>query len=345
MERVVSHPSRRAVLLGGGALLAAPFVISGAARAAGGSIVLYAAQHQQVVDMINKAFTQATGIAVRVHQGEAPEIANQIATEGAHSPADVFFTENSPELLLLDERHMLAPVSKSTLAQVPAKWSARSGNWLGVLARNSVLGYNPKLLAAAALPASLMDLAQPAWKHRVAFAPTDADTLPLIGAIAALKGRAAALAWLRGMRANAHIYDDDEGVIAAVDRGAVATGIINAYYWCRLHTEQGAAKTASRIHRFAPGDVGNLINVSGAAVLASSRNQAAAQRYLAFLVAASTQAMLARSDVDFEYPLHPGVAANPLLTPFASLRPPPITIAAIGDDQVAAHLLQDAGLV
>lgn len=336
---------RRTSLALGGAALAASFVRARAARAAGGSIVLYAAQHQQVVDMINKAFTRQTGIAVRVHQGEAPEIANQIATEGAHSPADVFFTENSPELLLLDERHMLAPVEKSTLAQVPARWSAPSGNWLGMLARDAVLGYNPKLVAAAALPTSLMNLAQPAWKGRVAFAPTDADTLPLIGAVAALQGRAAALAWLRGMKANARIYDDDEGVIAAVDRGAVATGIINTYYWCRLRTEQGAAKTASRIHRFAPGDVGNLINVSGAAVLASSRNQAAAQRYLAFLVAAPTQAALGRSDVDFEYPLRPGIAANRLLAPFASLRPPPITVAAIGDDRLAAQLLQEAGLV
>ncbi len=336
--------SRRAVLLGGGVLLAAPFVASRAAQA-GTPLVLYAAQHEQVVDMITRAFTKSTGIAVRTRFGEAPEIANQIATEGRHSPADVYFTENSPELLLLDERHMLAPVEKSTLAQVPARWSAPSGNWLGVLARDSVLAYNPRLVTADALPASLLDLAAPAWKGRVAFAPTDADTLPVIGAIAALKGRAAALAWLRGMKANAKIYDDDEGVIAAVDRGAVATGIVNSYYWCRLRTEQGAAKTASRLHRFSPDDVGNLINVSGAAVLASSRRQAEAQRFLAFLVSAPMQMALAQSDIDFEYPLRPGIAANPLLAPFASLRPPPVTIAGIGDDRLAARLLQDVGLV
>ena len=336
--------SRRAVLLGGGVFLAAPFVASRAAQA-GTPLVLYAAQHEQVVDMITRAFTKSTGIAVRTRFGEAPEIANQIATEGRHSPADVYFTENSPELLLLDERHMLAPVEKSTLAQVPARWSAPSGNWLGVLARDSVLAYNPRLVTADALPASLLDLAAPAWKGRVAFAPTDADTLPVIGAIAALKGRAAALAWLRGMKANAKIYDDDEGVIAAVDRGAVATGIVNSYYWCRLRTEQGAAKTASRLHRFSPDDVGNLINVSGAAVLASSRRQAEAQRFLAFLVSAPMQMALAQSDIDFEYPLRPGIAANPLLAPFASLRPPPVTIAGIGDDRLAARLLQDVGLV
>ncbi len=344
MEVALAVHSRRAALVGGAAALAAPFVLSRAARAAG-ALVLYAAQHEQVVDMITAAFTNATGIAVKAHLGEAPEIANQIATEGAHSPADVYFTENSPELLLLDERGMLAPVDKATLAQVPGKWSAPAGNWLGVLARDSVLAYNPKLVDAGALPASLLDFADPAWKGRVAFAPTDADTLPIIGAIVALKGREAALAWLKAMRANAKVYDDDEGVIAAVDRGAVATGIINAYYWCRLVTERGAAKTASKLHRFAPGDVGNLINVSGAAVLKSSRQQVAAQRFLAHLVSETMQAALAASEVDFEYPLRPGVAANKLLAPFDTLRPPAITIAQIGDDRQAAQLLQAAGLV
>jgi iron(III) transport system substrate-binding protein len=344
MEVVLVALSRRAALVGGGAVLAAPFVWSGTARAAG-SLVLYAAQHRQAVDMINKAFTQATGIAVQVHHGEAPEIANQIATEGVHSPADIYFTENSPELMLLDERGLLAPVDKETLAQVPARWNAPTGNWLGVLARDTVLGYNPKLIAEVALPPSLLDLAGPAWKDKVAFAPTDADALPLIGAVAALKGRAAALAWLKGMKNNAKLYDDDEGVIAAVDRGAVATGIVNTYYWARLRTEQGPAKTVSKLHRFAPGDLGNLINVSGAAALKSAPNPAAAQRYLALLVSAPMQTALAQSDIDFEYPLRPGVAANQLLTPFDKLRPPAITVAQIGDDKLAAQLLEEAGLV
>lgn len=333
--------SRRAALASGAALLATPFV----ARAANRDLVLYAAQHGQVVDMITAAFKKETGITVRVHRGDAPEIANQIATEGTHSPADVFFTENSPELLLLDERKLLAPVDKETLALIPAKWSATTGNWLGVLARDTVLGYNPKLIAENALPASLLDLAKPEWKGRVSFAPTDADTLPIIGAIVSLKGKSEAQAWLRGMKVNSKVFDDDEGVIAAVERGSVATGIINNYYWWRLRTERGAARMVSRLYRFAPGDVGNLINVSGAGVLASSKNPEAAQRLLAFLVSKPMQAALAASDVDFEYPLRPGVAANPLLTPLSSLHPPAITITEIGDDRLAAGLLQEAGLV
>lgn len=311
------------------------------------TLTLYSAQHEQMIDQLTAAFTKETGIAVKVRQGEAPEIANQILTEGTASPADVYFTENSPELMLLDEKGMLAKVKPETLAKVPAKYSSADGNWLGVLGRENVLAFNTSMIQESQLPASLLDLAKPEWKGKVAIAPADADFLPLVGAIKALKGEAVALDWLKGLKQNAQVFDDDEGVVAAVERGAAATGIINNYYWARVQAEQGADKMHSQIRHFSNGDVGGLINVSGAAALKSSKNPEAAQRFLAFLVSKSTQEMLATGKIDFEYPLNKQVtaAADPVLKPFNQLQPPKITLTQIGDDQAAADLLRQAGLL
>ena len=340
------HPSPRASrpVVRPLALLLPTLLMAASAAARAETLTLYSAQHPQMVGEITADFTRLTGIDVRTRTGEAPEIASQIVQEGAASPADVYFTENSPELVLLDEKGLLAPVDKATLAAVPARDSAATGDWVGVLARENVLAFDPDLIKPAALPSSLLDLAQPEWKGRVAIAPTDADFLPLVAAIAHLKGRDAALNWLRAMKANAQVFDDDEGVVAAVDRGAVATGIINSYYWARLHQEKGAA-TRSAIHHFGGGDVGGLINISGAAVLRSSKHAAAAQRFLAFLVSRPLQARLARENVDFEYPLVPGVPANPLLRPFDELDPPPVSVTQLGDDRESAKLLREAGLL
>ena len=328
-----------ALAMGTGFLVLAP-----AARAET-VLTLYSAQHGQVVRMLTDAFKVRTGIAVQVHSGEAPEIANQIIAEGARSPADVVFVENSPELVLLDEHHLLAPVNPAILAAVPRQDSAPDGNWLAVLARQNVLAWNPRMIAEDALPKTLLSLADPAWKGKIAIAPGDADFLPLVGAVIHAEGKAKALAWLEGLKRNAKIYQDDEGVVAAVERGSVATGVINNYYWARLRTERGADHTVSRIAQFAPGDLGALINVSGAAVLASSKHKAEAEKFLAFMVSEQAQAMLAASSVDYEYPLRPGVAANPLLTPMTDLHPPAITPPQLGDDRVAAELLQQAGLL
>ncbi len=309
------------------------------------TLTLYAAQHHQLVDMVIAAFTKQTGIAVKTRFGEAPELAAQIVREGARSPADLYFTENSPELVLLDEKKLLAPVDPAALQAVPAKYNPADGSWLGVLVRENVLTFDPAKIKEAELPASLYDLAKPEWKGKVAIAPSDADFLPLIAASVALKGRDATLAWLKGLKANAAVFDDDEGVVAAVERGSVATGVINSYYYYRARVEQGADKTRSQVHHFAGGDLGALLNVSGAGVLKSSRHGAEAQQFLAFLVSKPVQDMIARSDVDFEYPLAPGVAANPALKPMDQLQPPDVSIKQLGDDSDAAKLLRQAGLL
>ncbi len=309
------------------------------------TLTLYSAQHPQVDAMLIQEFTKQTGIQVQVREGEGPEIAAQIIQEGADSPTDVFFTENSPELILLDEKGLLAPVSPATLKLIPPAYNAPDGSWIGVVARENVLAYNPGLIGQSALPASLLDLARPEWQGKIGIAPSDADFLPLVSAVIKLHGRPAALAWLQGLKANAKIYDDDEGLVAAVSRGAVATGIINNYYWDRLETSLGADNIHSRIYHFRNGDIGGLINVSGAAILKSSHHQDAAQRFLAFIVSQKAQKLLAASDIDYEYPLAAGVGPNAKLTPLQDLQPPSVDVSALGDDQEAGALLQQAGLI
>ena len=308
-------------------------------------LTLYSAQHEQMVDMLVEGFKTETGIEIAVHKGEAPEIANQILQEGPSSPADLYITENSPELLLLEEKGMLSKVDAATLAQTPAHYSSPTGVWLGVLARENVLAFNTAAIKADALPPSLLDLAKPEWKGKVAFSPTDADFLPLISTIEALEGKDTALAWLKGLKDNGQVFDDDEAVVAAVDRGTAGVGIINSYYFYRAQAETGAGKMKSDIHHFGGGDAGALVNVSGAAVLKSSKHQAEAQKFLAYITSKPVQAALAASDIDFEYPLADGVAANPALRPFKDLQPPAMDMTKLGDDQGAADLLREAGLL
>lgn len=317
----------------------------GLAHAAPPPLVIYGAQHPQVEAMLAKAFTEKTGIPVKIHDGEGPDIASQIISEGAASPADIFYTENSPELNLLSEQGLLAPVNPSSLAQIPARYSSSKGDWVGVTARENVLDYNPSKISEAELPSSLLDLADPKWQGKIGIAPSDGDFLPLVSAVIKLYGKDKALAWLKGLKANAKIYEDDEGVAAAVAHGDVATGIINNYYYYRLRTQLGMDGIHSQIYHFKNGDVGALVNVSGGAVLKSAAEPKEAQEFLAFLVSKQAQELLGKSNVAFEYPLRPGVNPNPALKPFNQLQPPAIKATDLGDDQEAGQLLQDAGLI
>jgi iron(III) transport system substrate-binding protein len=308
------------------------------------SITLYNGQHEQTTAALVAAFERETHIKVNVRTGDEAELADQIVQEGQSSPADVFYTENTPVLEALRERGLLAPVAASTLAQVPTRDDSAQGDWVGVSARVSALVYNTSEIAPSQLPRSILELAEPKWKGKVGFAPSETDFQPLITAIVKLDGRATAERWLKGLQANSRLYPDNETVVAQVNNGESAVGQINHYYWYRLRAELGQSGMHSALHYYAPGDPGDLVNISGAAVLKSSSHQADAQRLLAFLVSRTGQETIAHSH-SYEYPLRPGVSPAAGLRPFADVHPVAITPAELGDGSAALAMEQRLGLL
>jgi iron(III) transport system substrate-binding protein len=317
---------------------------AGGSPVSGDALTIYAGQHAATVQAIGAAFTKETGIPVQVRSGEDAEIANQIVAEGSASSADVVITENSPALMLLSEQGLLAPVDPTTLARVPAQYDSPTGDWVGVAARATVLVYNPSLLPEADLPASIRDLAKPEWRGKIGIAPAESDFQPFVAAVIKMEGHDAAAKWLEGLAANAKTYQGNFAILRAVDKGDIAAGIINHYYWFRMAAEVGADQMHSKLHYFRHQDPGALVVVSGAGALKASRHPAEAQRFLAFLVSDRGQQALVQSK-DFEYPLATGVAAPPDLEPFDKLDPPPVGVADLGDGRAAVELLQDAGLL
>jgi iron(III) transport system substrate-binding protein len=318
---------------------------SGGSALAGQTITLYNGQHEQTTDALVKAFEKKTGVIVKVRSDDEDVLAQQLEQEGSRSPADVFFTENTPPLGRLGEKGLLASLPAATMAATPAKYSASDGSWVGVSARVSVLVYNTAKLKAADLPKSVLDLASPKWKGKLDIAPSETDFAPIVTSIAADKGDAAAVAWLKALKANAgsHQDPDNETLVANVNKGTTDIGVINHYYWYRLRDELGQSGLHSRLATFAPGDDGYLLDVSGAAVLKSSTHQAAARALVAFLVSAAGEHVLASSD-SWEYPVGSAVT-NPALPPLASFRPRSFSLAQIGDGSHAITLLQQAGLL
>jgi iron(III) transport system substrate-binding protein len=331
-----------ALILTGGLLAGCGGSSSGSSE----SITLYNGQHVQTTDTLVAAFERATGITVNVRSDDEDTLADEIVTEGSNSPADVIYTENSPALEYLQNKDLLAPVNTTTLANTPSRFNSPQGDWLGVSARVSVLIYNPSLIGASELPTSVLQLADPKYRGKLAFAAGETDFQPIVTSVAHTDGRPAALKWLEGVKTNAgsHIYPDNETISSEVNRGAVAFGVINQYYWYRMRAELGAGSIHSKITYFAPHDPGYVIDVSGAAILRSSKHQAAAQRFLAFLVSRQGQEIIAHS-LSFEYPIIPGVKTAAPETPFGQLQPNSITIPELGDGSTAIALLREAGLL
>lgn len=340
------HFGRRQFLFGSAALAgAAALGASAPARllaAQQQTLTLYNGQHKKTTAAVVKAFTKATGIHVDVRNGHSSQLANQIIEEGGRSPADVFYSEESPPVLALANHSLLAPLKPETQQQIPQKYRAEDGTWSGISARSRIVAYNKSMIGSNELPESVLDFADKAWKDRVAYVPTSGAFQEQIVAIKLMKGHEAALNWLKGLKAYGKPYNGNMSALRAVEAGDVATALINDYYWYSLAEELGEDNLQSAIFHQGQQDPGALITLSAAGIVKSSKNVEAAQAFMAFMVSAQGQQAIVDSVA--EYPLRPGVESPYDLKPFDELGSPDVTAADLGDAADALLLEREAGL-
>jgi iron(III) transport system substrate-binding protein len=306
------------------------------------TLVLYNGQHKQTTAALVEAFTKATGIKVDIRKGSSSQLANQIIEEGNVSPADIFYAEESPPVVALAEKGLLSTLADETLKQIPARYVAKDGTWLGASMRSRVVAYNKELVKEGDFPASVLDFATEAWKDKIAYVPTSGAFQEQIIAIEKLKGRETALKWLKGLKAFGRPYNGNGAAMKAVEAGEIPAALINNYYWFNVAKEVGDDKMKSALFYFGDKDPGALLTVSAAGILKSSKNQDNAAKFLAFMVSEAGQEAIAGSVA--EYPVREGVKSPFALKPFEELSPPDVTPADLGDAADALVLEREAGL-
>jgi iron(III) transport system substrate-binding protein len=313
------------------------------AQNADATLTIYNAQHSSLTKAWVAAFTSATGIKVIQRNGKDDELSNQLVQEGDKSPADVFLTENSPAMALLDNAKLFAPLPADILSQVPENIRPSSGHWVPIAARSTVFVYNKAKLADDKLPKSILDLAQPEWKGRWAASPSGADFQAIVSALLDLKGNAATLAWLKGMKTNAAIYRGNGAVLRAVNAGQIDGGIIYHYYWFGDQAKTGENSNNTALHYFRNQDPGAFVSLSGGGILASSKHKKEAETFLRWLTGSGGQEIL-RTGTSFEYAVGNGEASNPKLPPLQDLQAPTIDPAKLNSKEVS-DLMTQAGLL
>lgn len=330
----------RKTLIAQAALIFTSLLGAGAASA---DIVVYNAQHESLTKSWVEGFTRETGIKVTVRNGGDSELGNQLVQEGAASPADVFLTENSPAMVLVDNAGLFAPVGPATLAQVDPAYRPSHGKWVGIAARSTVFVYNKDKLAAGDLPKSLLDLAQPKWKGRWAASPSGADFQAIVSALLELKGEAATLEWLKGMKANFTAFKGNSTVMKAVNAGQIEGGVIYHYYSFVDQAKTGENSNKTGLHYFKNQDPGAFVSISGGGVLASSKNKEEAQAFLKWVTGKGGQTIL-KTDNSFEYAVGQGAQSNPKLVPLKDLDSPKVDAAKLNSKKVV-DLMTKAGLL
>lgn len=326
-----------------GAAVALFGVHAAAAQEASDGIVVYNAQHESLAKEWAEGFTKETGIKVTLRNGKDSEFGNQIVAEGASSPADVFLTENSPAMALVEQAGLFAPVDAETLALVPETFRPESGKWTGIAARSTVFVYNKEKLPADQLPKSMLDLEKPEWKGRWGASPSGADFQAIVGALLQLKGEETTAAWLKGMKDNFTAYRGNGTVMKAVNAGEIDGGVIYHYYYFGDQAKTGENSNNVELHYFKQQDPGAFVSISGGGVLASSKHPKEAQAFLKWIAGKGGQDIL-KNGTSYEYAVGVGAESNPKLVPLADLDAPAVNPSQL-DSKKVTDLMTAAGLL
>lgn len=334
--------TRRRCLLALAALVA---LLSLAASACGGGddrLTIYSGRTEQLVGPLLEQFAQETGIPIDVRYGDSTDLALLIAEEGGKSPADVFLSQSPGAVGFLAEKGLLAPIGEETIGVVDERYRGAGGLWVGLTGRQRVLVYNEELVSEADLPQSVLELADPAYAGQVAVAPSNASFQDFVTVMRQTIGEDETLAWLTAMAENdAPVYTNNNAVVEAVGRGEVPMGLVNHYYNYRFLEEDPSLP--SRNYVFPGGDIGAMVLVSTASVLASTEHAEEASSFVEFLLSPEAQRYFAEET--FEYPLVAGTDPPEGLPDLAALELPAYEIETLGAELTeTARLIDESGI-
>jgi iron(III) transport system substrate-binding protein len=321
---------------------AAPEATPGASPVAGGNLTIYCGRSEELIGALVPRIEAATGIALDVRFGNTAELAAQILEEGDNTPAGLFFGQDAGSLGALARQGRLAELPDTILNQVDERFRSPDGLWIGLSGRARVLVYNPETTDVATLPASIIDLPATELGGPIGWAPTNASFQSFVTALRVTAGEDEARAWLAGIIATEPVtFDGNAPQIDAVANGEIAVGLVNHYYLYQARKE--TPDIAAENYYFPDGDIGSLINVAGAGVLAGSGQEAQALDVTQYLLGTEAQTYFATETS--EYPLVAGVEAGTDLPPLEDIDTPDIDLSDLDGLDETLTLLTELGLI
>jgi iron(III) transport system substrate-binding protein len=328
------------------ALLIGLALVAGPSNARAAEVVnVYTYRLPELIKPLFQAFTRETGI--RVNAVFAQEgLEERIRAEGRNSPADLLITVDIGRLQQAKDMGLTQPVASETVERnIPAAYRDPAGHWIGLSMRARVVYASRTRVPQERI--AYEDLADPTWKGRLCTrSGQHVYNIGLIASLIAHHGDAWTEQWLRAVRANLARKpaggDTDQAKIIYAGECDAALG--NTYYVGQMLTNERdpeQKKWAEAIKILFPNrdDRGTHVNISGAVMMKYAPHRDNARKLVEFLSTDEAQRLYA--DVNYEYPVKPGVPASDLVRSWGELKPDPLPLAEIAKHRAKASELVD----
>ena len=319
----------------------AALVFSAASVAqAADEIVVYSSRIDELIKPVFDAYTAKTGVPIKfITDKEAPLLA-RLQAEGENTPADMLITVDAGNLWQAEQVGVLKPLDSAVIkANIPAQYRSASGAWTGLSLRARTIVYSPERVQPEEL-STYEALGDANFEGRLCLRTSkkvynQSLTATLIETHGAGKTEEIIKSWVGNLATDP--FADDTALIQAVDAGLCDVGVVNTYYYGRLHKQNPALK--AKLFWPNQADRGVHVNLSGAGVTTHAPHPEAAQALLEWMSGPEAQGLFA--SLNQEYPANPAIAPDAEVAAWGSFKADSIPLEVAGKRQAEATMLMD----
>jgi len=294
-----------------------------------GVLNIYSSRHYGDLEAPFVAFSEATGIEVRVSAGTPRDLLGRLRADidrGDRSVADVFLAIDAGVLDLAAEEGLLQPIESDVLtSNIDEAFRDPDNHWFGLSIRTRTLVYNPENVTEEELAAvnTYSDLADPMWEGRLCMRPAShIYTVSLFSSLIYHLGEEEAATVTEGIANNVTRYiNSDTSQIKAVEAGECDVAIVNHYYMGRLANGDEADQAVFdnvALKWMNQDTTGVFFNVNGAGIVKNAANYDNAIRFLEYMATTENQcgSPTCFPGSNYEFPTNPEAEPNETIAGF-----------------------------
>ena len=313
--------------------------LSGTIQAAD-EVVVYSSRIDELIKPVFDAYTAKTGVPVKfITDKEAPLMA-RIKAEGANTPADLLLTVDGGNLWQAEQMGILQPMTSPIIEEnIPPQYRSSSDAWTGLSLRARTIVYSPERVQPDEL-STYEALADDQWEGRLCLRTSkkvynQSLTATLIETHGPEKTEQILKGWIGNLATD--VFADDNSVIQAVDAGLCDVGIVNSYYFGRLHKQNPELK--AKLYWPNQDDRGVHVNLSGIGMTKHAPHPEAAKKLVEWMTGSEAQSIFAGANMEF--PANPSVKPSAEVAAWGDFKADSIPVEVAGERQAEAIKMMD----
>ena len=321
-------------------LAALALTLFGGTAQAADEVVVYSSRIDELIKPVFDAYTAKTGVKIKFITDKEAPLMQRIKAEGDNGVADLLLTVDAGNLWQAEQMGILQPIKSDIIDQnIPPQYRASSHDWTGLSLRARTIIYSTERVKPEEL-STYEALADKQWEGRLCLRTAkkvynQSLTATLIETHGEAKTEQIVKGWVNNLSTD--VFSDDNAVIQAIEAGQCDVGVVNTYYYGRLHKQNPSLPV--KIFWPNQGDRGVHVNLSGIGLTKHAPHPEAAKKLVEWMTGEDAQKLFA--DINQEFPANPKGKPSEEVAAWGSFKADSIPVEIAGKRQAEAIRLMD----